>query len=249
MSEVQSYVICATPRSGSTLLCDLLAASGVAGRPASYFRRQSIAHFAQRLRVPSLETVDGKEFNQAYLAAVKREGTAGTGLFGVRLMWETVEELSRLLDALYPGLLDDAARFGAAFGPTIYVHLSRRDKIAQAVSLQKALQTGLWHVAADGSDRERTMPPTAPVYDVERIDDQVAELMADDQAWANWFERHRIEPVVVNYERLSAEPQTILGQLLAAFGQDPALAAKVAPQTQKMADAESLEWASRYRAR
>ncbi len=34
-----SYIICATPRTGSTFLCDLLAATGVAGAPDSFFMR------------------------------------------------------------------------------------------------------------------------------------------------------------------------------------------------------------------
>jgi len=32
---VRSYVVCATPRSGSTLLCELLKSTGVAGHPVS----------------------------------------------------------------------------------------------------------------------------------------------------------------------------------------------------------------------
>jgi trehalose 2-sulfotransferase len=32
-----SYLVCATPRSGSTLLCEGLKATGVAGRPEEYF--------------------------------------------------------------------------------------------------------------------------------------------------------------------------------------------------------------------
>jgi trehalose 2-sulfotransferase len=32
-----AYLVCATERSGSTLLCELLAATGVAGRPEEYF--------------------------------------------------------------------------------------------------------------------------------------------------------------------------------------------------------------------
>ena len=35
----KSYVVCATPRSGSTLLCALLAGTGVAGNPEEYFER------------------------------------------------------------------------------------------------------------------------------------------------------------------------------------------------------------------
>jgi LPS sulfotransferase NodH len=37
----RSYVVCATPRSGSTLLCRTLAELGVAGVPEAYLRRAS----------------------------------------------------------------------------------------------------------------------------------------------------------------------------------------------------------------
>src|SRR5687767_6906049 len=33
----KAYLVCATPRSGSTLLCEALKATGVAGRPGEYF--------------------------------------------------------------------------------------------------------------------------------------------------------------------------------------------------------------------
>src|SRR5438309_9224996 len=36
-STTRSYLVCATPRSGSTLLCETLEATGVAGRPREYF--------------------------------------------------------------------------------------------------------------------------------------------------------------------------------------------------------------------
>ncbi|MEO1276167.1 MAG: Stf0 family sulfotransferase, partial [Pseudomonadota bacterium] len=45
-----SYIVCATPRSGSTMLCDLLAASD-AGRPASLFREESIPSYARRFGI------------------------------------------------------------------------------------------------------------------------------------------------------------------------------------------------------
>ena len=41
MSQTRnSYIICSTPRTGSTLLCSLLRATNVAGIPESYFRSQ-----------------------------------------------------------------------------------------------------------------------------------------------------------------------------------------------------------------
>ncbi|MBT6203829.1 MAG: sulfotransferase, partial [Rhodospirillaceae bacterium] len=43
MARYQSYVICTSPRSGSTLLCSLLAATGLAGNPCSHFHDPSIS--------------------------------------------------------------------------------------------------------------------------------------------------------------------------------------------------------------
>ena len=37
MTPERSYLVCATPRSGSTLVCKALRDTGVAGRPEEYF--------------------------------------------------------------------------------------------------------------------------------------------------------------------------------------------------------------------
>lgn len=198
-----SLILCATPRSGSTLLCDLLAATGLAGRPASFYRREGIDEWAERLGVPPGE---GAAFERAYLEAVRRKGTGDTGVFALRLMWSSLPELSARLAQLFPGLSSDAARLERAFGTPLYLHLSRRDKVAQAVSRLKAEQTGLWHLAADGSERERTTPPQAPRYDGDRLAAFAAEAEADDAAWTTWFAQQSIAPLRVHYEDVSAIP-------------------------------------------
>ena len=43
MAKYDSYVICTSPRSGSTLLCNLLRATGVAGNPGSHFHDPSVS--------------------------------------------------------------------------------------------------------------------------------------------------------------------------------------------------------------
>ena len=44
---VQSYLIASTPRSGSTLLCEALTNTGVAGRPEEYYQHRRDAIFAE----------------------------------------------------------------------------------------------------------------------------------------------------------------------------------------------------------
>lgn len=137
------------------MLCDLLTASG-AGRPHSWFRSEDIGYWA-RLWGVALEQ-DDPAFDRADVAAMIRAGTGDTGLFGLRLMWHSVGEASRQLDAALGGHADVAARIEQAFGPTLFSHLSRRNKTAQAASLVRAERTGLWHIHADGSARQRTAP-------------------------------------------------------------------------------------------
>ncbi len=248
MQGPRSYVICMTPRSGSTLLCDLLAGTGVAGKPASYFRRQSIPSWAERLGVPANRFADEPTFHRAYLAAVLREASTKSGIRGIRLMWESAGELFALLRRLNSGSLTDAVLIEKTFGSTKYVHLSRQDKLAQAVSLYKARHSGLWHIATDGTERERTMPHRAAIYDRARLAECVAELRGHDTAWTRWFGAQNIEPTEITYEALAAEPSAVLTKLLSRLGLNPADAAVVKPETGKLSNSESVDWIERYRA-
>lgn len=231
---VGAYVICATPRSGSTLLCDLLATSGVAGCPASYFRAEDIAEWAADWGVPGRGDADDPAFDRAYLAAMRRAGTAGTPLFGLRLMPQSLldatHRLGRALgrEAPFPALFEDA------FGPALTVHLSRDDKDAQAASLLRATRTGLWHRAADGSERERTAPVSGLAWGAEAQAATRDALAADDAGWDGFFAAHAITPYRLRYETLAADPHLALAGLLAALGQDPAHATKARVMTRKL---------------
>jgi len=247
-NQASSYIICATPRSGSTLLCDLLHDTGVAGNPHSFFRRQDFADWAEEFNVPVADWSDNQSFDQPYVDAVVTYGTAGTGLFGMRVMWESLRDLSTRLEVLFPGLPSDNARFQSAFGPSVYLHLSREDKIAQAVSRCKAEQTGLWHVDADGTERERVKPGQPPGYDGDELSKLVTELEDHDAAWARWFDRQGVVPVSISYEMLSSRPQVTLALILSALGQNKTIAEKIEPRTTKLADNKSREWADRFRA-
>lgn len=165
MPSFQSYILCTSPRSGSTLLCRLLAATGVAGRPASLFHEPSLDDWRERFGLSGeKERGERDMLAQIFTSALER-GRGGTGLFGLRLQRHSFAFFSEKLAVLHPDRPDDAARLEAAFGPTLFIHLTRLDKIGQAVSYVKAQQSGLWHRASDGTELERLSPPREPVYD------------------------------------------------------------------------------------
>lgn len=245
MSE-RAYILCATPRTGSTLLCRMLKAAS-AGDPDSFISR-FIPEWAADWGVPEAETLSPEAFAKAYLAAAIKAGKGGTDTFGLRLMRENVGDLDAMIDLVHPGLPAGRARFERAFGPILYVHLSRRDKIGQAVSLVKAQQSGLWHVAPDGSELERLAPPAEPRYDFDLLHKEVTELEGFDAAWNVWFEEQGIMPHRIVYEDLAADPAGELARLCAALGLAAPAAVDVKPAVAKLADATSRDWADRYRA-
>jgi trehalose 2-sulfotransferase len=244
-----SFVLCGTPRSGSTLLCEMLTATGVAGRPNSYFRREDIAEWAERFGVRMPRDIDGPdpEFDRAYVAGMRDFGTAGTGVFGLRLMWGSVGEATRRLNRALGRERDTIDSLSDAFGSPLFVHVSRNDKLAQAISRVRAEQSGLWHVAADGTVLEGDEVPRPVAYDGARIAELIAELHADDAAWGAFFEKRRIAALRLVYESVTADPPAALARFLAALGRDPDIASRIRIPTVKMADAVSLEWMERFR--
>lgn len=240
------YIICGTPRTGSTLLCDLLASTKVAGNPDSYFMRDIDPRWAERLGLPRRDGRSDAEYSHAYLRAVIEAGRSGTGIFGLRLMHENLEDLSALIDEAFPKLPSDKARLERAFGKILYIHLARENKLAQAISMVKAEQTGLWHIAPDGSEIERLAPPRDPAYDFDRIARKVAELAQYDAAWLSWFDQQSIEPLRVGYEQLSANPAKVLALICGALNVPAPDANTIRPGVAKLSDEMSLDWMRRY---
>ena len=74
------------------------------------------------------------------------------------------------------------------------MYLSRPDKIDQEVSYLKAQQTGLWHMASDGSELERNAPPRGPTYDAAGLKTCFETMARYDHEWNDWFAQEGIEP-------------------------------------------------------
>ncbi len=247
MAKYNSFIICTSPRSGSTLLCKLLAETGVSGMPDSYFHESSLDDWLVDLGLEAEETEPEPETLSRIFQAAIEKGSNGTGLFGLRLQRHSFDFFTDKLAVLYPDLPADRDRFAAAFGRTLFIHLTRPDKADQAVSYVKAEQTGLWHRAPDGTELERLAPPADPVYDVDEIRAAYERFDRFDREWQAWFEAQQIAPLRITYDDLSADPQGILRKVLEALGLDGSIAKAVMPGVAKLADATSEDWVRRFR--
>lgn len=238
--RLDGYIICATPRSGSTLLCDLLAGTGKTGHPNSFFRQQSIPNWMRRWGIDR----DVPKFEQTYLKLAIQTGTAGTGMFGLRQMWDHKETLVGMLTRINSGEQYERDQFAQAFGSLRYIFLHRDDLVAQAVSRAKAERSGLWHKFADGTDRERVSKYHEPKYDRDQISKFIGEVTKDNSRWEAWFAHNEVSPLRISYESLAESPQATLDRILDDFGLSRS---KAYIKSKKLFDEVNQTWISRYR--
>lgn len=247
MARFDSYILCTNPRSGSTLLCRLLQATGVAGLPDSHFHRPSVAAWLADHGLAAKGHGAGLAPLRAALGAAIAAGTGGTGIFGLRLQGHSAPFFLGQLRLLHPEAPRDRERIEAAFGRTQFLYLHRQDKVAQAVSRLRAEQTGLWHRAADGQELERLSPPAPPRFDAAALARHVAEMTAADAAWDQWFTAEGLDPLRLDYDDLARDPAGTLARVLQELGLDPGAARGITPPTARLADGLNRDWALRFR--
>jgi LPS sulfotransferase NodH len=230
------YLLCGTPRTGSTFLCSLLSATGVLGNPESYFRIQDERWYCDTWGVP---TPDG--LARDYLAFVRSARDAATsvnGVLGMRIMWGSLDRpLARLRQRPEDS---DLAVLRAHLGELSFVSIRRLDVVDQAVSWSRAEQTGFWQ-EGDTASRE-------PRLDLRRLHELVATIEAHNRAWDDWFNRQEVEPLRVTYEELVQEPRSVVERVAGLVG--VSLPQHWQPESphRRQADETNAAWVTRLRA-
>jgi trehalose 2-sulfotransferase len=262
-----AYLVCATPRSGSTLLCHLLDQTGIAGHPEEYFEalrhsgmprkpheyfdRERHANIIERLAFREMPDGAGHEPSplwrpegyDEYLTWAIEQGTTPNGVFGAKLMWGYLGDFADLLRGIpgnagltVPDLLE------RAFGAPYYIQITREDKVRQAVSLWKAVQTQAWRRDADADRRAAA----EPAFSFRAINFLVRQLTAHDASWDAYFLGLGIEPLKLTYEELAEAQEPVVRRVLDHIGIDvPGDLHLEAPALKVQADERSEDWVRR----
>lgn len=230
-----SYLVCATPRSGSFLLCEALKNTGLAGWPEEYFWRDDGPFWSERWGVSNYAD---------YLDKAIEEGTTPNGVFGAKVMWgyfddfvSKLQQLPKYRELTMPNLL------AVVFPNLHYIWIMRRDKVRQAVSFWKAIETGIWAWSTD----EPPTPAKEPTFNFEAIDHLKNEIEQHEAAWQRYFADCRVEPFTVVYEELvSAYEATALAALRYLNIPIPKDLVFAERRLKKQAAALSEQWMERY---
>ena len=268
----RSYLVCATPRSGSTLLCEGLKRTGVAGRPAEYFETLASTGLTRR-PTEYFEGVENPQIARAlpdamelngwleppsewsperygdYLRSVIERATTPNGVFGAKLMWGYFDDFVTLMHAV-PEFRALAAPklLPAAFPDVRYVLVKRERKARQAVSLWKVLQTFVWRQERRRGDLGPRPRNEELLYCFEAIDHLERQLSDHEAAWEDYFDRADIQPLTLVYEEFASDVQGAVAAVLDHLDVPvPAGFSLPREPLRRQADDHSEEWVRRYR--
>ncbi len=210
---LHSYWICCSARSGSSLLCQILAATGVAGNPDEYFFWDNMPCQAKPWGMAARW---GSTDFEAYVQRSFREGTTANGWFGVKmapgLYLDTfLQEVRKLPGHADPDLT--ARELIDRFFPDLrFVFLTRRDKLRQAISWVKASEHDVW------TSEQELKPRGMPRHDFARLDAQLTLLSLVESLWQDLFSAWGVRPLTLVYEDFQQDHRGTAARVLDYLG-------------------------------
>lgn len=236
----QCYALCAVARSGAHLLSGALQATHLAGRPLQYFHERLAHKYAARYGLDA-----SRDFAQ-YLRGLLASAATSNGVFGFRIEpWDVQPLVERLRETEEFGASDlaEKALLQAAFPRLRCIQLTREDKLRQAISRARAMQTNLW---VPGKEHNITGQAE---FDPELISQCLASAARAEELWTDFFVRNHIHPLAITYEELCSDYADTVSRVFDFLHIRPPRRLDLrSPRTVRQADGVTEQWVARYRA-
>jgi trehalose 2-sulfotransferase len=230
-----SYTIWFSQRTGSTLLCQALEATGIAGVPNEWFW--------QWLRAQSSSNPEELQVH------LWESGSTSNGVFGVKHSFHE-PHFNQLLEVFrtFPTCPQEernrAKLWEYALPNHRHIFMTRRNKVRLAVSWWKAIKTQEWH-------RLRGAPPTfvdlSTAYDFDAIHHLYDECSLREAGIQEFFSEGNIVPLTLVYEDFIQEYEKTVRKVLEFLELDTMGIKIPSPSLARTADVVSEEWVQRFR--
>jgi LPS sulfotransferase NodH len=217
----KTYFLSAIPRVGSTYFSLQLWRTGILGAPLEYLnmidREGDIGSFGCDIH--------------AYWHSVRQRRTSPNGVFGSKLFTGTIRDIFNRQQTALELITADCL-----------IDLRRRDRIQQAVSYARAMQTRVWI--------EGGFPPFAePTYDFDLLRQCLEAIRRQEASWRDIAERTAARVLTLYYEDYCDDPTPAINKVIEFLGVEPADRPLThIPDIPKQRDAVSAEWVRRFNA-
>lgn len=233
----RSYIICSTPRSGSTLLAEAMHRTEQLGVPAEYIDiGASLPYLYERWGCAGLDE---------YVSRLHDHRTTDNGVFGIKAHWHQLLQFTNVSQGAEPFAASNFAVISAVLQRVAprpaYIFVTRRDKERQAVSHWLAAKTEKWINLSD--DPVDGIPP----YDFEGIERFSEGIDASEEDWERFFALAGVEPLRIVYEDFVAAYNDTVETAAEYVGIDPRGLTVSPPRMRRQSNEQSREYARRYR--
>lgn len=231
-----SYTIWFSQRTGSSLLCEALGSTGLAGRPGEWLHGS---------RLPDYGGAGADTFRKKLWQA----GTSADGIFGLKIAHDPgtkkLIELFRTLSDCPRAPKNEAEVWDCVFPNGRHLFMTRRNKVRLAVSWWRAIQSQEWHRRTGAATEAKDF---RDAYLFPAIRQLLFEADFREAAAQEFFTQAGIVPMTLVYEDFIADYQGTVHRILDFLGLQSEGKVNIAPPAfDQIADAVSEEWVQRFR--
>jgi LPS sulfotransferase NodH len=195
------YLIATIPRTGSSLLCELLRRNGL-GDPKEHFNYwfgNSGFCFALANATPT----------EQYLEAMEARDTRD-GVFSTKIMADWLEYMRGNMRTPTP---HDGAMFQTLFPGRPVIFLTRQDRVLQAISMVRAKKSEQFWRFKDESPANWDGK-----INLLEIHQHISFTVTSEGRWRTLFHQAGITPLHLTYEELTADPSATLVRIFSHLG-------------------------------
>ena len=226
--STNNYIICITPRSGSSHLCAMLTSTHRMGHPDEYLSPELLPGILKRFPCNTLEE---------YVDVIRRARTSPNGVFGIK---QSFFQLKPILEKT--GLIQKMFGEDAKF-----IFLTRNNFILQGVSLYMAVETRLFHSVQRNRPEDMAKTRRTLEYDAEKIKSWINDILQMEFGFMRWFKRNGITPLRLEYEHIVCDPQGQVRKIVEFVGLEDELEYnRIQSRHEKIGDDRNSEWAERF---
>jgi trehalose 2-sulfotransferase len=235
MGIEKSYIVAASPRTGSTLLCQGLVDTNIAGHPTECFSPHLKDVWQERWGLSS-----HANFTEYFDCAI-RFGTTANNVYGLKIHWMHINRFAQT--ASFVG--DSEEVLQALFPGSLFINIVRRDRRAQAISFFRANTTKQWHARTNWINyKSETFPE--PSFDADAIRKLEMRLARQQLAWEQYFRKRGLHPLTIEYEVLADDYKGQIARALRYLGLDESVAQGLPPsRLVRQADEITVAWRQR----
>tara|TARA_B110000037_G_scaffold184992_2_gene214184 strand:+ start:2976 stop:4409 length:1434 start_codon:yes stop_codon:yes gene_type:complete len=175
-----------------------------------------------------------------YFLGVQEAEQTPNGVFGIKLM---LADLAKLPSLTAKGEIDPYKALKEVFPQPYFIRIHRRNRLQQAVSFAKALQSNKW----SNTQKNRRLDADTLFFSYSSIFKYLQTIEAEEAAWAAFFEENKIPSFEVCYEEFISDYVGTVEKVLDHCGIE--LDGEVDPSKNihtKMADSINASWSSQF---